>query len=73
MIKDCACYWQFITILMLEILKGRVFHLSTKQITTGEGGVVVSNDEEFIKKVQTLKAFGIDVPPNLRKNLDFMM
>ncbi len=39
----------------------------TKQITTGEGGVVVSNDEKFIKKIQTLKAFGIDTPPNLRK------
>jgi len=39
----------------------------TKQITTGEGGVVVSNDKKFIKKVQTLKAFGIDTPPNLRK------
>ena len=39
----------------------------TKQITTGEGGVVVSNDKKFIKKVQTLKAFGIDTPPKLRK------
>ena len=39
----------------------------TKQITTGEGGIVVSNDKRFIKKIQTLKAFGIDTPPNLRK------
>ncbi|MFL3005285.1 MAG: DegT/DnrJ/EryC1/StrS family aminotransferase [Candidatus Neomarinimicrobiota bacterium] len=39
----------------------------TKQITTGEGGIVISNDKKFIKKIKTLKAFGIDTPPNLRK------
>ena len=39
----------------------------TKQITTGEGGVVISNDKKFIEKIQTLKAFGIDTPPSLRK------
>ena len=39
----------------------------TKQITTGEGGVVISNDAKFIKKIQTLKAFGIDTPPRFRK------
>ena len=39
----------------------------TKQITTGEGGIVVSNDKKFIKQIQTLKAFGIDTPPDLRK------
>ena len=27
----------------------------TKQITTGEGGVVVSNDEKFIKKFKLLR------------------
>ena len=32
----------------------------TKQITTGEGGVVVTNNEKFYKKLKTLKAFGID-------------
>ena len=39
----------------------------TKQITTGEGGVVISNDKKFIEKIKSLKAFGIDNPPNLRK------
>jgi len=38
----------------------------TKQITTGEGGVVISNDESVIEKVIKLKAFGIDTPPKLR-------
>ena len=32
----------------------------TKQITTGEGGALITNDLNFYKKVKTLKAFGID-------------
>ena len=32
----------------------------TKQITTGEGGMVVTNDKKFFLKVKKLKAFGID-------------
>ena len=39
----------------------------TKQITTGEGGVVISNDRKFIEKIKSLKAFGIDTPLKLRK------
>ena len=38
----------------------------TKQITTGEGGVVISNDESIINEIKKLKAFGIDTPPELR-------
>ena len=38
----------------------------TKQITTGEGGLVISNDKDIIQKVKKLKAFGIDTPPELR-------
>ena len=38
----------------------------TKQITTGEGGIVISNDKNFIGKIKKLKAFGIDTPPELR-------
>jgi|TARA_B100002003_G_scaffold156022_1_gene144648 dTDP-4-amino-4,6-dideoxygalactose transaminase len=38
----------------------------TKQVTTGEGGVVISNNKEIIDKVEKLKAFGIDTPPELR-------
>jgi len=38
----------------------------TKQITTGEGGIVVSNSELIINKIKKLKAFGIDTPPELR-------
>ncbi len=40
----------------------------TKQITTGEGGIVISNCKSFIKKIKTLKAFGIDTPPAARKS-----
>ncbi len=32
----------------------------TKQITTGEGGVVISNNKSFYNKIKKLKAFGID-------------
>jgi len=38
----------------------------TKQITTGEGGMVISNDGKIIEQVKKLKAFGIDTPPELR-------
>ena len=39
----------------------------TKQITTGEGGVVISNNEKLIKKIKVLKSIGVDTPPELRK------
>tara|TARA_B100002019_G_C21268861_1_gene600971 strand:+ start:35 stop:1147 length:1113 start_codon:yes stop_codon:yes gene_type:complete len=32
----------------------------TKQITTGEGGMLITNDFKFYSKVKKLKAFGID-------------
>lgn len=38
----------------------------TKQIVTGEGGIVISSDETIINKIKKLKAFGIDTPPELR-------
>jgi dTDP-4-amino-4,6-dideoxygalactose transaminase len=38
----------------------------TKQIATGEGGMVISNDESVIRFVEKHKAFGIDTPPELR-------
>ena len=39
----------------------------TKQITTGEGGMIISNNKNFISQIKKLKAFGIDTPPQLRK------
>ena len=39
----------------------------TKQITTGEGGMVVTNDKKFYNKLKVLKAFGIDKDINERK------
>ena len=38
----------------------------TKQISTGEGGIVISNDNIIINEIKKLKAFGIDTPPELR-------
>jgi len=32
----------------------------TKQITTGEGGMLITNDKKFYNKIKKLKAFGID-------------
>ncbi len=39
----------------------------TKQITTGEGGMLVTNNKSFYNKVKKLKAFGIDKDINQRK------
>ena len=39
----------------------------TKQLTTGEGGMVVTNNKKFYKKIKMLKAFGIDKDINDRK------
>ena len=41
-------------------LSGSFSFYPTKQITTGEGGMVITNDYEFYKKIKKLKAFGID-------------
>ena len=39
----------------------------TKQITTGEGGMLITNNKIFYKKIKQLKAFGIDKDINQRK------
>lgn len=39
----------------------------TKQITTGEGGMLITNNKKFYNKIKTLKAFGIDKDINQRK------
>ena len=41
-------------------ISGSFSFYPTKQITTGEGGMVITNDEGFYKKIKKLKAFGID-------------
>ena len=41
-------------------LSGSFSFYPTKQITTGEGGIVITNDKKFYKKIKKLKAFGID-------------
>ena len=41
-------------------LSGSFSFYPTKQITTGEGGMVITNDKSFYKKIKKLKAFGID-------------
>ena len=39
----------------------------TKQITTGEGGAIVTNDVKIYKKIKRIKAFGIDKDIKNRK------
>ena len=39
----------------------------TKQITTGEGGMVTTNDKTIFDKIKKLKAFGIDTDVSERK------
>ena len=39
----------------------------TKQITTGEGGMLITNNKNFYNKIKKLKAFGIDKDINQRK------
>ena len=41
-------------------ISGSFSFYPTKQITTGEGGIVITNNEKFYKKIKKLKAFGID-------------
>jgi len=40
---------------------------STKNITTGEGGMLITNNKSFYNKIKKLKAFGIDKDINQRK------
>ena len=39
----------------------------TKQITTGEGGVVVSNHKKLIERIKIIKSIGVNTPPEKRK------
>ncbi|MDB2363215.1 DegT/DnrJ/EryC1/StrS aminotransferase family protein [Candidatus Pelagibacter bacterium] len=41
-------------------ISGSFSFYPTKQITTGEGGMVVTNDKRIFEKIKKLKAFGID-------------
>lgn len=43
----------------------------TKQITTGEGGIVISNDQNVIEFISKHRAFGIDTPPEMRSKPGF--
>ena len=45
----------------------------TKQITTGEGGALITNNKKLYLKIKKLKAFGINKDINQRKILENMM
>lgn len=47
-------------------ISGSFSFYPTKQITTGEGGIVISNDKSIIDFINKHKAFGIDTPPEMR-------
>ena len=48
-------------------LTGSFSFYPTKQITTGEGGAVITNSKKIYNKIKSLKAFGIDKEINDRK------
>ncbi len=48
-------------------ITGNFSFYPTKQITTGEGGVVITNDKKIYDFIRTHKAFGIDTPPKMRE------
>jgi dTDP-4-amino-4,6-dideoxygalactose transaminase len=48
-------------------LSGCFSFYPTKQITTGEGGMIITNNLNFYKKIKLLKAFGIDKDIKERK------
>tara|TARA_Y100001958_G_C21206813_1_gene532825 strand:- start:760 stop:1686 length:927 start_codon:yes stop_codon:yes gene_type:complete len=39
----------------------------TKQITTGEGGMIISNNKKIINDVNIVKSIGVNTPPEKRK------
>ena len=39
----------------------------TKQITTGEGGVIISNNKKLMDKIKVIKSIGVNTPPEKRK------
>ena len=45
----------------------------TKQITTGEGGALITNNKKLYLKIKKLKAFGINKDINQRKIPENMM
>ena len=49
-----------IHVLEILVFLGVFSFYPTKQITTGEGGMLVTNDKKFYMKIKKLKAFGID-------------
>lgn len=48
-------------------VSGNFSFYPTKQITTGEGGMVVTNSKKYYDKIKILKAFGIDKDIKNRK------
>lgn len=48
-------------------LSGSFSFYPTKQITTGEGGMIITNNKTFFKNLKKLKAFGIDKDIGERK------
>jgi len=48
-------------------LSGSFSFYPTKQITTGEGGMIITNNKNFFENIKKLKAFGIDKDIGERK------
>ena len=50
-------------------ISGSFSFYPTKQITTGEGGCVITNNKKFYENIKKLKAFGIDKDISERKKV----
>ena len=48
-------------------LSGCFSFYPTKQITSGEGGMIITNSKKFYDKAKKIRAFGIDLDPINRK------
>ena len=48
-------------------MSGSFSFYPTKQITTGEGGIVITKSKKIYEKIRSLKGFGIDKDINQRK------
>ncbi len=70
LIEDCAhgvgTFWKKTHVGNFG-LSGNLSFYPTKQITTGEGGAVFTNDKKIYEKIKNLKAFGIDKDIKERK------
>ena len=50
-----------------------VFSFAVKQMTTGKGGMIISKNSKYVKKLRLKKAFGVNKIFSDRKTLVYMI